>query len=331
MAGVVHPLRADGAPVRRHRRGPGDRRVRGGDAARHRLRRRALHAPGGPWRARRHLREARAAVGPSTRPRGTSATSCCPTTSTGSGDNLMRAFERFPALEKAGLKQIINGPFTFTPDGNPLVGPVPEVKNYWAACGVLAGFSQGGGVGLALANWMIDGDPGMDTWAMDVTRFGDYAGPAYSRAMARQTYATRFLVPFPNEERPAGRPLRRTPIHDRLKAKGAIFGAAFGLEQALWVRPAGHRGGRDPDLPPFQRARPGGRGVPRGARRRRDQRDLRFRQVRDHRTRRRAVAQPAARQPDPRRRAHGALADAQHPGARSSGTSRSPSSARSGS
>ena len=155
------------------------------------------------------------------------------------GDNLMRAFERFPALEKAGLKQVINGPFTFTPDGNPLVGPVPEVRNYWAACGVLAGFSQGGGVGLALANWMIDGDPGMDTWAMDVARFGDWAGPAYSRAMARQTYATRFLVPFPNEERPAGRPLRRTPIHDRLKAKGAVFGAAFGLEQALWYAPEG--------------------------------------------------------------------------------------------
>ena len=155
------------------------------------------------------------------------------------GDNLMRAFERFPALEKAGIKQIVNGPFTFTPDGNPLVGPAPEVRNYWAACGVLAGFSQGGGVGLALASWMIDGDPGMDTWAMDVARFGDYAGPAYARVMARQTYSTRFLVPFPNEERPAGRPLRRTPVYDRLKAKGAVFGAAFGLEQALWYAPDG--------------------------------------------------------------------------------------------
>ncbi|MCY4285881.1 MAG: FAD-dependent oxidoreductase [Thiotrichales bacterium] len=167
------------------------------------------------------------------------------------GDNLMRAFERFPALEKAGLKQVINGPFTFTPDGNPLVGPVPEVRNYWAACGVLAGFSQGGGVGLALARWMIDGDPGMDAWAMDVARFGDYAGPAYSRAMARQTYATRFLVPFPNEERPAGRPLRRTPIHDRLKAKGAVFGAAFGLEQALWYAP---EGAEPVETPTFRRS-----------------------------------------------------------------------------
>ena len=155
------------------------------------------------------------------------------------GDNLERAFQRFPALEKAGIKRIINGPFTFTPDGNPLVGPAPEVKNYWAACGVLAGFSQGGGIGLALARWMIDGDPGMDAWAMDVARFGDYAGPAYARAMARQTYATRFQAPFPNEERPAGRPLRRTPIYDRLQARGAVFGAAFGLEQALWYAPAG--------------------------------------------------------------------------------------------
>ena len=162
------------------------------------------------------------------------------------GDNLERAFQRFPALEKAGIKQIINGPFTFTPDGNPLVGPVPGVKNYWAACGVLAGFSQGGGVGFALANWMIDGDPGMDTWAMDVTRFGDYAGAAYARAMGRQTYATRFLVPFPNEERPAGRPLRRTPIYDRLKAKGAVFGAAFGLEQALWYAPEGTEAVEEP-------------------------------------------------------------------------------------
>ena len=155
------------------------------------------------------------------------------------GDNLERAFERFPALEKAGIKQTINGPFTFTPDGNPLVGPVRGARNYWTACGVLAGFSQGGGVGLALSNWMVDGEPGMDVWAMDVVRFGDYAGAAYANAMGRQTYSTRFLVPFPNEERPAGRPLRRTPVYDRLKARGAVFGAAYGLEQALWFAPDG--------------------------------------------------------------------------------------------
>ena len=230
------------------------------------------------------------------------------------GDNLMRAFERFPALEKAGLKQIVNGPFTFTPDGNPLVGPVPEVRNYWAACGVLAGFSQGGGVGLALANWMIDGDPGMDTWAMDVARFGDYAGPAYSRAMARQTYATRFLVPFPNEERPAGAAVAphshpRSPQGEGRGVRRRVRAGAGAV-----VCAGGHRAGRDADLPPLQRARAGRRGVPRGARGRRHHRDLGLRQVRGHRPRRGAVARPSARQPHPPRGTHGALADAQSPG-----------------
>src|ERR1700679_2910123 len=71
-------------------------------------------------------------------------------------------FKHFPAFQRAGIKKVINGPFTFAPDGNPLVGPVPGLPGYWCACGVMAGFSQGGGVGLALANWMIHGDPGFD-------------------------------------------------------------------------------------------------------------------------------------------------------------------------
>ncbi len=154
-------------------------------------------------------------------------------------DNLQRAFERFPPLANAGIKRVINGPFTFTPDGNPLVGPVRGLSNYWAACGVLAGFSQGGGIGLALANWMVDGDPGMDVFAMDVARFGDFAGRTYAKAKGREVYATRFMIAFPNEERPAGRPLRRTPVYERLKARGAVFGAAFGLEHALWFAPPG--------------------------------------------------------------------------------------------
>src|SRR3546814_10234180 len=92
------------------------------------------------------------------------------------------AFDHFPALETAGIKQVINGPFTFAPDGNPLVGPVRGLRNFWVACGVMAGFSQGGGVGLALSNWMVEGDPGFDVFAMDVARFGDYATPAYTTA-----------------------------------------------------------------------------------------------------------------------------------------------------
>ncbi len=148
-------------------------------------------------------------------------------------------FSHFPAFERAGIKQIINGPFTFAPDGNPLVGPVRQRPNYWSACAVMAGFSQGGGVGLALANWMVEGDPGFDVFAMDVARFGDFATPAYTNAKVRENYSRRFQIRFPNEELPAARPLRTTPIYDRLKAAGAVFGVSFGLEQALWFAPEG--------------------------------------------------------------------------------------------
>jgi len=83
---------------------------------------------------------------------------------------LMIGFERFPVLQQVGIKRWVNGAFTFTPDGNPLVGPVPGLKNYWAACGCMAGFSQGGAIGLALANWIIESDPGFDVFGMDVAK-----------------------------------------------------------------------------------------------------------------------------------------------------------------
>jgi dimethylglycine dehydrogenase len=143
-------------------------------------------------------------------------------------------FEHFPALGRAGIKKTINGPFTFAPDGNPLVGPVRGLHNYWVACGVMAGLSQGGGVGLALSNWMIDGDPGFDIWGMDVARYGDWTTMAYTHAKVRENYSRRFRVRFPNEELPAGRNLRTTPVHSRLKANGAVFGASYGLEYATW-------------------------------------------------------------------------------------------------
>ena len=92
-------------------------------------------------------------------------------------------FRRFPVLQETGIKRWVNGAFTFTPDGNPLVGPVDGVPGYWAACGVMAGFSQGAGIGLALANWIVDGDPGVDAFGMDVARFGEYA--ARTRTCAR--------------------------------------------------------------------------------------------------------------------------------------------------
>jgi dimethylglycine dehydrogenase len=150
-------------------------------------------------------------------------------------------FRHFPAFQKTGIKQIINGPFTFAPDGNPLVGPVRGLPGFWCACGVMAGFSQGGGVGLALSNWMIHGDPGFDIWAMDIARYGDWASMAYTNAKVRENYSRRFSIRFPNEELPAGRPLRTTPIYDLLAERGAQFGVAYGLEVPLWYAPEGVR------------------------------------------------------------------------------------------
>ncbi len=148
-------------------------------------------------------------------------------------------FSHFPAFNDAGIKRIVNGPFTFAPDGNPLVGPVPGRRNLWSACAVMAGFSQGGGVGLALANWMIEGDPGFDVFAMDIARYGDFATLRYTNAKVRENYSRRFSIRFPNEELPAGRPLRTTPIYDQLKSAGAQFTASHGLEVPLWFAPDG--------------------------------------------------------------------------------------------
>jgi len=164
---------------------------------------------------------------------------------------LETAFAHFPALQDAGIKQVINGPFTFAPDGNPLVGPVRDLPGYWVACGVMAGFSQGGGVGLALANWMTHGDPGCDARGMDVARFGEWCRPAYTRAKVRETYARRFSLSYPNEELPAGRPLRTTPVYEKLKARNAVFGTANGVEQALWFAP---EGATPEETPSFRRS-----------------------------------------------------------------------------
>jgi dimethylglycine dehydrogenase len=149
------------------------------------------------------------------------------------------AFQHFPRLAEVGVRRVINGPFAFAPDGNPLVGPIKGLRNYWVACGVMAGFCQGGGVGLSLANWMTEGDPGADIWAMDVARYGDWATPRYTNAKVRENYSRRFQIRFPNEELPAARPLRTTPIYERLQAENAVFGDYCGLEHALWFAPKG--------------------------------------------------------------------------------------------
>ncbi|MGV6848955.1 MAG: GcvT family protein [Marinibacterium sp.] len=149
------------------------------------------------------------------------------------------AYKRFPVLETAGVKSVIHGPFTFAPDGNPLVGPVPGLKNYWSACAVMAGFSQGGGVGLTLAQWMVDGAPDRDITAMDVARFGDWISPGYTVPKVIENYQKRFSVSYPNEELPAARPLRRTPMYPTFDDLGAVWGAQYGLEVANYFAAPG--------------------------------------------------------------------------------------------
>lgn len=145
-------------------------------------------------------------------------------------DSIAFAYRRFPILERAGVKTVIHGPFTFAPDGNPLVGPVPGMRNYWSACAVMAGFSQGGGVGLMLAQWMIEGETERDTFAMDCARFGDWTTPGFTRPKVIENYQKRFSISYPNEELPAARPFRTTPMYDRFDGMGAVWGAQFGLE-----------------------------------------------------------------------------------------------------
>ena len=149
-------------------------------------------------------------------------------------DRLAIGFERMPALEKAGIKNIVNGPFTFGPDGSPLIGPVPGLKNYWVAVGVMAGFCQGGGVGKCIAEWIIDGEPSIDVWAMDVARFGDYASPHYGTIKSSENYERRFIMTFPNETLPKGRKQKTTSLYDRFVSIGAVMGDTFGLENVLW-------------------------------------------------------------------------------------------------
>ncbi|HYL02390.1 MAG TPA: FAD-dependent oxidoreductase [Steroidobacteraceae bacterium] len=161
---------------------------------------------------------------------------------------LERGFRRFPALNEAGIRRIVNGPFTFTPDGNPLVGPVPGVPNFWSACGVMAGFAQGGGVGLTLAQWIIEGEPDGDVFALDVARFGTYATPAYVLEKAREFYARRFCIAYPNEHWPAARPSRTSALHDTLARDNAVFGVSYALEIPLYFASAGRAAAEKPTL-----------------------------------------------------------------------------------
>ena len=167
-------------------------------------------------------------------------------------DRLSMSFERIPALAEAGIKDVINGPFTFGPDGNPMIGLVPGMKNYWVAVGVMAGFCQGGGVGLTMAEWMMDGEPSIDVWAMDVARFGEFATPGWGTIKSSENYERRFVMTFPNETLPKGRKQKTTSLYDRLTAKGAVWAQGFGLENVLWFADGPEDAHEEPT---FQRSR----------------------------------------------------------------------------
>ncbi len=148
-------------------------------------------------------------------------------------------FERYPAIQDVGIKTWVNGAFTFSPDGNPLVGPVADKPGYWCACAVMAGFLQGGGVGKTLAEWMIHGEPEADAWSMDVARYGAFAeNREYIRQTTGQFYSRRFVMSYPNEQLPAGRPLKMAPAHDAMTQAGCRWGVSWDLEAPLYFAPS---------------------------------------------------------------------------------------------
>lgn len=149
-------------------------------------------------------------------------------------------FNRYPVLQNAGVKNWVCGAFTFSPDGNPLVGPIRGVKGYWNACAVMAGFLQGGGVGKSLAEWMIQGEPEADVFGMDIARYGRYAeNREYIKQTTGQFYTRRFVMTYPNEQLPAGRPLAKSPSYEAMTDAGAQWGVSFGLEIPLYFAPSG--------------------------------------------------------------------------------------------
>lgn len=149
-------------------------------------------------------------------------------------ENMLRAIERVPAVGRAGIKRVINGPMIWSPDAAALFGPVPELRGYFCCCGVIPGFSQSGGLGKLAAEWMVEGEPSLDMFGWDLARFGDWAGRDFTRARVADQYAHRFKIHFPGEEREAGRPVRTRPAHAMQAEMGARFGLNFGWEHPLY-------------------------------------------------------------------------------------------------
>ena len=149
------------------------------------------------------------------------------------------AIHRVPAFGELGIKQAFNGAIAYTPDGSPIVGPAWGLPNVWLNEGHSFGITAAGGAGWQLAEWIVEGEPTIDMLGVEPRRFGTYATDAYLKAKNEEAYANVFTVHYPDEERPAGRPLRTAPCHERMKARGAVFGQKFGWERPNWFAPTG--------------------------------------------------------------------------------------------
>lgn len=147
---------------------------------------------------------------------------------------LEKAIERVPLLETAGIRRVVNGPQSYTPDDMPLTGPAFGLKNFWLGEGNPFGITLAGGIGWQLAEWIVEGAPSIDMSPCDPQRFGDYANRAWSARKTEEAYERTYLVPKPGEELTACRPLKTSPIHDLLFAKGAVFGEVYGWERPNW-------------------------------------------------------------------------------------------------
>ncbi|MCP4390040.1 MAG: FAD-dependent oxidoreductase, partial [Gammaproteobacteria bacterium] len=145
------------------------------------------------------------------------------------------AMKRLPILGELGMRSIVNGPIPISPDGEPIMGPVPGLSNFFAACAFTSGIAASGGAGKALAHWILDGDPGLDLWAFDIRRFGKlHAGHQFLHDRAIESYSKYYAIHWPGEELESARAVRRSPLYQTLKQQGAVFGSKFGWERANW-------------------------------------------------------------------------------------------------
>lgn len=150
------------------------------------------------------------------------------------------AVERVPAFAEAGIKKVYNGAIAYTPDGSPIIGPAPGLKNFWLNEGHSFGVTAAGGAGWQLAEWIVDGEPTIDMMGVDPRRFGPYATEGYLIEKNEEAYANVFSIHYPDEERAAARPLKTTPCYGRMKERGAVFGSVYGWERPNWFAPDGY-------------------------------------------------------------------------------------------